>query len=72
MVAILNYHVGRYDTSMESLDTIVNHTMETFTTYTDNHLFTKIRCRKIKNPRVEAIVAFDGAGSQKNTANFLA
>ena len=74
MSQILAYRNSIAYMSEEVLETMVNHAVDKFTTYTNHHLFTELHCQKIEKiyPRVETIVAFDGAWSQEYTADFLA
>ena len=58
----------------EILESFVKHVVDKFTAYTSNHSFTELQCQEIEEirPSVETIVAFDGAWSQGDTADFLA
>lgn len=56
-----------------TLTVLVNQAVEKFTDYVTNHLFTELLCLKENSyPRVEALVAFDGAWTREFTADVLA
>ena len=73
MSQILEYYNDIDPTPEIFLKTIVNYAVDKFTAFTNNSLFTEFHCLKTDKiyPRVEAIVAFDGAWSQEYTADFL-
>ncbi|XP_076632618.1 uncharacterized protein LOC143347391 [Colletes latitarsis] len=59
--------------SPEALERMVQYATDKFYTYAENHLFPEVPCQQpINQPRIEALIAFDGAWSIEYTTNFLA
>ena len=59
--------------SPEVLQRMVDYATEKFYSYAENHLFPELPCyQPINQPRIEALIVFDGAWSVEYTIDFLA
>ncbi|XP_014480693.1 PREDICTED: uncharacterized protein LOC106747566 [Dinoponera quadriceps] len=70
---ILAYYSSIRFTSPEFFKRMVDHAIDRFSVYANSHLLTEVLCRDRKQyPRVEALIAFDGAWAKEQTMDFFA